>query len=476
MTDSARLVERFRQLLGPANVHIDAEIPDRLLDEPRGRFRNRPVVALRPATTAEVAAILRLCAEHGLPVVTRGGGTGTVGGASAGADRREVLVSLERLRTRLEVNAAAGTLTADAGITLAEARAAAHEHELELPLWLASEGTATVGGVIATNAGGNTTIRHGNARSLLRGLEAVLADGRVLNRLDRPRKDNTGYDLVQLLAGSEGTLGVITAVTLGLVPRPRQRFTALCGLNDVSGAIELLAGARANLGETLSAFELIPRFALELSIAHLPGARDPLDAAHAWYALIEADSALDGDFLAQAGEGWLGAGLEAGQINDAVIAQSGSQADALWALREAISPAQRAAGASIKHDISVPIAQIPTMIEATLAELREAIPGIRPCVFGHAGDGNLHFNLSRPVDCSDEGFRAHEPTINRIVFDRVQALAGSIAAEHGIGQLRVDELARRGDPVALELQRAIKRALDPDNRLNPGKLIDPGAP
>lgn len=464
------ILETLRRGLDePGLVLPDGDI-ERYVEEPRQRWTSRPVAVVRPRNTAEVAWIVERCREHQLALVTRGGGTGTVGGASM-TGPAELLLSLDRMRAVREMNVEAATLTVEAGVALESARAVAHEHDLEVPLWLASGGSATLGGIVATNAGGNTTIRYGNARRMVLGVEAVLADGRVLDLLSGLRKDNTGYDLTGLLVGSEGTLGIITAVTLALVPRPAQRVTAWCALESPAAAVRLLARCRRQFGETLTAFELMPRFAVELVLAHRPELRDPLDQSAPWQVLLEADSAIAGDWLEDAVIAQLAEAEQAGEIEAAVLARSGAEADVLWALRESISPAQRRAGASIKHDISVPIAAIPDMIERTLTELAALVPGIRPCVFGHVGDGNLHFNLSRPVALDDAAFRALETAVNRIVFDRVQALGGSIAAEHGIGQFRVGELAMRADPVKLELLHRIKHALDPDDLLNPGKLV-----
>jgi len=469
--DSGSLIETLARRLDAGALVTESADMATFVDEPRGRWRQLPLAVVRPGDTAGVAAVIEACRGHGVAVVTRGGGTGTVGGASVTGARRELLLSLDRMRAIRSVSVEAATLTAEAGVTLAAASTEAGAHGLEVPLWLASGGTATLGGVLATNAGGNTTIRHGNARRMLLGLEAVLADGRVLDLPSGLRKDNSGYALGELLVGSEGTLGIITAATLGLVAQPRQRATLWCALASPAAALTLLARARDALGETLSAFELMPRRALELSLAHLPGARDPLERPSPWYVLLQADSAMAGDWLEPAATALVGAEIERGGVTDAVVATRQAQAASLWALREAISPAQKALGASIKHDISIPVAAIPAMIDEALAEISARIPGVRPCVFGHVGDGNLHFNLSRPADWSDAEFMAVETAVNRIVFDRVEALGGSIAAEHGIGQLRRAELERRLDPVRLDVMRSIKHALDPDGVLNPGKLV-----
>lgn len=469
--DTERLLALLRHQLGENAVCPGACVEPRWLDEPRGRWTLPPIAMARPATTGEVAHVVKTCARAGVAIVARGGGTGTVGGASMTGCGLELLLSLDRMRAIRAINPEAATLVAEAGVPLDAARAAILQYGLEVPLWLASSGSASLGGIAATNAGGNTTIRYGNARRMVLGVEAVLADGRVLDLLSGLRKDNSGYDLTGLLVGSEGTLGIITAVTLALVPRPAQRVTAWCTLDSPAAAVRLLARCRQQLGETLSAFELIPRFALELVLAHRADLRDPLGGPAPWQVLLEADSAIAGDWLDDAVIARLAEAEQAGEIQAAVLARSGAEAGALWALRESISPAQGRAGASIKHDIAVPVAAIPDMIERTLAELEVLVPDIRPCVFGHVGDGNLHFNLSRPVALDDAAFRVLEPEINRIVFDRVEQLGGSIAAEHGIGQLRLAESSRSGNPVALDAMRAIKRALDPSGLFNPGKKV-----
>lgn len=471
----SKWIETLARKLGEANVIPADRIPARFTEEPRGRFFARPALLVRPGSTQEVAATIRQCRAAGVSIVARGGGTGLVGGASVHSsvhcERDGVLLSLDRMHRVCAVDPDAAVITLEAGVTLSRAQTAAFEYQLSVPLSLASGGSATVGGILATNAGGNTTIRHGNARRMLLGLEAVLADGRVLDLMSTLRKDNTGYALGQLFVGSEGTLAIITRAALALVPGARQRMTVWCALTSPEAAVRLLRECRAHLGETLSAFELIPRLALDLVLDYLPGAEDPLARPHPWYVLLDADSAISGDWLEPACTRLFERALETGLIANAVFAQSGSKADALWRLREAISPAQKQIGASIKHDISVPIASIPAMIDSTLATVEREIPGIRPCVFGHVGDGNLHFNLSRPADWSDDAFMARETPINQIVFDAVDRLGGSIAAEHGIGRLRRDELARRANPVKLEALQRIKRALDPDNLLNPGKVV-----
>ena len=465
------VVARLRKLLGAAGVISDpADLAERS-GEPRGRYRRLPVAMLRPATTQQVAAAVSICREAGLAIVPRGGNTGLVGGQSARGSGHEVVLSLERMRAIRHVDAEGASLVAEAGCPLATVQQAAAASGLMFPMSLASEGTATIGGNIATNAGGHLTIRYGNMRRQVLGLEVVLADGRVLDGLKSLRKDNSGYDLNQLFIGSEGTLGIITAASLNLVSAPRQSMTALIGAPDLASTLTLLRLLRHHLGETVSALELVPRLAMDFVLDYLPDAHDPLVTIHPWYLLLQADTAVAGDWLADACVQALERARDEGVATDAVVAGNDTRAAQLWRLREAISPAQKVGGVSLKHDISVPVAAIPDFVEETCRALSERVPGIRPCVFGHVGDGNLHFNLSQPPEMSAEAFRALEPDCNRIVFDAVVRYRGSIAAEHGIGQLRAGELARRCDAVRFAAMARLKRCLDPEGLFNPGKVL-----
>jgi D-lactate dehydrogenase (cytochrome) len=465
------LLEAFSRVLGNAGLVTDAADLERYAGEPRGRFRERPLAVLRPAGTQEVAAAVTICREHGLAIVPQGGNTGLVGGQSVAHPDREVILSLERMRAVRSIDAEGASMVVEAGCKLATAQAAAESVGLQFPMSLASEGTATVGGNIATNAGGHLTVRYGNMRRQVLGLEVVLADGRVFDGLTALRKDNSGYDLNQLFIGSEGTLGIITAASLDLVAAPRQSMTALLGVNDLPAALTLLRLLRRHLGETVSALELMPRLAMDFALDYLPDAHDPLGRAHPWYLLLQADTAMAGDWLRGACVAALERAADEDVATDAVVAGNDTQATSLWRLREAISPAQKTGGVSLKHDISVPVAAIPDFVDETCAALADAVPGIRPCIFGHVGDGNLHFNLSQPEGMDADAFRALEGECNRIVFDAVVRHRGSIAAEHGIGQLRAGELSRRGDAVRLDLMRRLKQSLDPEGLLNPGKIL-----
>ncbi|AKS43270.1 FAD-binding oxidoreductase [Wenzhouxiangella marina] len=469
MSDRGRdaLAALGRLLDGPGLLHEPEDLAP-YLNEPRGRFHGRALAVARPESTEQLAAIVRCCSEHELAMVPQGGRTGLVGGASP--INGELIISLERMRRLRSIDPIDTSLVVEAGMPLARVRQIAAEHGLRYPVSLASEGTATIGGTLATNAGGNLTIRYGNTRAQVLGLEAVLPDGRVFSELSPLRKDNSGYDLKQLLIGSEGTLGIITAACLRLAPAPRQGVTAMLATHSLDQGLALLRQLRAELGETLSACEFMPRLALDFVLADQPRARDPFDRVHPWYLVVQVESALAGDWLKPALLNVLESALQGGRIDDAVLAESEQAALDFWALREGISRAQARGGVSLKHDISVPVPRIPDFMQAVLSELERAVPGIRPCVFGHLGDGNLHFNLSQPEGLSGEDFRAREADCNRIVFDQVHAVGGSIAAEHGVGQLRREELAR-GQARKLELMARVKSALDPAGLMNPGKLM-----
>ena len=473
---NARLVDdfvaRLGGLLGRDAVLLPGADLERYVREPRGRFHGKPLAVVRPATTQQVAAVVSLCREAGIAMVAQGGNTGLVGGSSVNEHGGEILISLERMRAVRQVDAEGATLVAEAGCPLARVQEAASSAGLLFPLSLASAGTATIGGNIATNAGGHMTVRYGNTRRQVLGLEVVLADGRIYNGLTALRKDNAGYDLNQLFIGSEGTLGIVTAASLALAPAPRQSLTAMIGLATLESALALLRLMRSRLGETLSAFELMPRLAMDYVLEYLPDAHDPMGQVYPWYVFVQADSAIKGRWLHEVCVEALDTADREGLAREVIVAGNDAQADALWRLRDAVSPAQKLGGVSLKHDISVPVAAIPEFIEQAESALKEAVPGIRPCVFGHVGDGNLHFNLSQPVDMDADAFRGTEAECNRIVFDLVGRHQGSIAAEHGIGRLRRDELAQRTDPVRLELMARLKRCLDPDGLLNPGKVVN----
>ncbi len=463
-------IAQLQQLLDADGLLLATDDLARYTQEPRGRYRGRPLAVARPRNAGQLAEVVRWCRGQGIAMVAQGGHTGLVGGAAVPEDQSQLIVSLERMRRIRSIDIADASLVAEAGCTLTAVQQAALDHGLFYPVSLASEGTATIGGTIATNAGGNLTIRHGNTRRQVLGLEVVLADGRIYQDLSSLRKDNSGYDLKQWFIGSEGTLGIITAATLALQPVARQSMTAMVAVANLEDGLALLTRLRAGLGETLSACEFMPRLALDFVLDHLSQARDPFERIHPWYVTVQADTCVAGDWLEPAILAIFSRALDGGLVHNAVIADSQARADALWALREAISPAQQTGGVSLKHDIAVPVGCIPEFVNRATVELEQAVAGIRPCIFGHFGDGNLHFNLSQPKAMPAEKFRALEPLCNRIVFDLVRQYHGSIAAEHGIGQLRRDELAD-GQPLKVELMKRIKTALDPHNLLNPGKVI-----
>jgi FAD/FMN-containing dehydrogenase len=468
MTPAA--LSALQQAVGAGMVLVDGDLSAWEQDW-RKRWRGRAAAVVRPGSTAEVAAVVRACAAHGLEVVPQGGNTGLVGGGVPDESGRQVLLSLTRLQRVRRLDVDNLTITVEAGCVLQAAQQAAAERGLLLPLSLAAEGSCTIGGNLATNAGGTQVLRWGNARQLCLGLEVVTADGEVWDGLGGLRKDNTGYDLRDLFIGSEGTLGVITAATLTLAPQPAAVLTAFAAVAGLDAAVALLGLARRRLGAGLTGFEVMERFTLELVARHFPALPRPLPAA-AWTVLLEA-SDVDGEARARDRfEGLLAEAMESGLVEDAVTAGSIAQAQALWHVREAIPLAQAEEGLNIKHDIALPVSAIPSFVAATDAALAAAFPGVRMVDFGHLGDGNLHYNVQAPVGQHAGRFLAeHEAAVNRIVYDAVVAHQGSISAEHGIGALKRDELAARKPAVALELMRRIKRALDPDNRMNPGRVL-----
>ncbi len=466
----ATLQARLETLVGGAHVLTAAADIAPYLTDWRGRYHGLAQAVVRPQSTAEVAAVVAACADAGVPIVPQGGNTGQCGGATPDHAGTAVVLSLTRMNRIRALDRDNATLTVEAGVTLATVQDAAAEAGMLFPLSLASEGSCTIGGNLSTNAGGTAVLRYGNTRELVLGIEAVLADGRVWNGLRGLRKDNTGYDLKQLFIGAEGTLGIITAAVLKLFPAPQVRATALAAVADVGAAVRLLSALKPALGDRLVGFELMSVLSLKLSRKHHPQLPDPLPG-HPWYALVQADDSTAQSPLAAQLEGALGAAIEAGFVRDAVIAQSGTEAAELWALRENIAEAQRREGPNIKHDISVPVSAIPRFIDAAAAALEAALPGLQFVTFGHLGDGNLHYNLAAPAGSDADAFMANTARANRIVHDLVDAHGGSISAEHGIGQLKRGELAHYKSDVELDVMRAIKAVLDPRGVLNPGKVL-----
>ena len=464
------LLQRLRSI-GAFRVMTAPEDTAPYLTDWRGRFTGRAQAVVLPATTDEVAAIVRACAEHRTPIVPQGGNTGLVGGATPDASGDAIVLSLKRLNRVREVDAINGTLTVEAGCVLYDVQQAAHGAGRLFPLSLAAEGSATIGGNLSTNAGGTQVLRYGNARELALGLEVVLPSGEIWNGLRGLRKDNTGYDLRDLFIGAEGTLGVITAACLKTFPLPRAQVTALFALDAIAPALSLLELAQSSAGPTLTTFEFFSATCLQLVTRHFPDQRSPFERTHAQYVLLQLSDHEDAQHAAGLLQALAEQALDKQLIADAVIAQSAAQSDALWKLRELISEAQAREGKNIKHDISVPISSIARFIDETDALLSQRFPGVRMVTFGHLGDGNLHYNVSAPPDVAEERFLAHQPAIYECVHDQVTRFTGSISAEHGIGQLKRDENARYKSVVEMNLMRAIKRTLDPLNIMNPGKVV-----
>ena len=465
------LQQQLAAIVGPAHVLTgEAELAPYLTDW-RGRYRGRALALVRPGSTDEVAAVVRACAAAGVPMVPQGGNTSLCGAATPDQGGRSVLVNLSRLNRIRQIDAANNAITVEAGCLLAQVQEAAAAAGRLFPLALASEGSCQIGGNLSTNAGGVQVLRYGNTRELTLGLEVVLPDGRLWNGLTALRKDNTGYDLKDLFIGAEGTLGIITAAVLKLFPRPRAVVTAWLAVADGAAAIALLGRAQARFDARLTAFELISRQSLDLVLQHIPGSRQPLAAPAPWQVLLElADGGVWADLQADL-EDFIGGEMADGRVQDGVLAQNETQARQLWALRENISEAQKIEGLSIKHDISVPVSRIPEFLDLAGTALAAAFPGVRVVAFGHAGDGNLHYNLSKAQRQDNDAFIAATPQANRIVHDLVARLGGSISAEHGIGQLKREELVRYKDPVGLDLMRCIKSSLDPRGLMNPGKIL-----
>jgi len=462
------LLSHFAAIVGDKYAITDPSAQAPYLVELRDLFRGHSPMVLRPGSVAEVSAILKLANETGTAIVPQGGNTGLVGGQIP--HHNEIVLSLNRLDRIREVDPTSYTITCEAGVTLRRAREAAAAVDRLYPQLLPSEGTCTIGGNLSTNAGGTAAIAHGIARTHALGLEVVLADGRVLNNLNKLKKDNTGYDLKNLFIGAEGTLGVITAAVLRLVPRPRSVETTFAGVASAEAALELLVIAQERTGGDVTSFEIMTREGIELVLRYGQGCRDPLASPHAWYVLMELSS-QQREGLREALEAVLAEGLERGLIHDATIAESLEQARAFWRVREMFGEVQRFAGGSIKHDISVPVAAVPDFIKEAGAAVTALISGARPLPFGHLGDGNIHYNVNQPVGADKEEFLKRWDDVNATVFAVVKKYGGSISAEHGVGVMKRDLLPTVKDPVALDLMRNLKRLLDPNGILNPGKVL-----
>ena len=466
------ILDRIRSAVGDAGVITDENDKAPFLRDERGYYTGTTPMIVRPATTEEVASVVSICNETRTPIVPQGGNTGLCGGATPYEHGGEVLMSLTRMNKVRDIDVLNYAITVEAGVILADVQKAADDVDRYFPLSLGGEGTALIGGNLSTNAGGTSVLRYGPARDLCLGLEAVLPDGRIWSGLTGLRKDNTGYDLKHLFIGAEGTLGIITAACLKLFPKPADIRTAFVAVRDQHAAVELLARARRITDDRVVTFEYMQRESIEFALAHIADTRDPMPTEYRHYVMMElaaGEAAAAG--LRDMMETVLGDSMEDGIVLDAVLAESGQQAADFWRIRETIPEAQKFEGASSKHDISVPVSGVADFLIEATADIRRLIPGARPCAFGHVGDGNIHFNFSRPLDMTDDDFKAMEPEIHKTVYDRTVAMGGSISAEHGIGRLRRGELETYKSPVALDVMRAIKATLDPNGIMNPGKVL-----
>jgi len=465
------LLTRISAVVGPHGLVTDQPGMAPFLEEERGLYHGQARAVVRPGSTAEVAEVVRLCAEAGVGIVPQGGNTGLCGGGSPDDQGRQIILSLGRMNKILAVDPLNFTMTVEAGVILQTIQGAADDVGCLFPLSLGAEGSCQIGGNISTNAGGSGVLRYGNTRDLVMGIEVVLPDGQVWDGLRILRKDNTGYDLKHLFISGEGTLGIVTRAVLKLFPKPKDIQTAFCAMADLDSVLALLSRARAVTGDQVTAFELVGRPGLDLGLAHVPGVADPFSDPYDWYVLIELSTSRPDGTLQETLETLLGAAIEEGEVLDAVIASSLDQRNNLWKIREGVPEAQKKAGGSIKHDVSVPTSSVPDFIRRATEGVVAAMPDVRVIPFGHVGDGNIHFNLSQAVGADKQAFLERWEEMNRIVHDIVVELRGSISAEHGIGKLKKAELAHYKAPLELELMRRIKAALDPQGIMNPGKML-----
>ena len=471
MNDLDQPLPKLRELLDDAAIITDAERIAPMLRDHRALYRGHALAVVAPADTAAVARVLAFCNEHRIGVVPQGGNTSYCGGATPDASSSQILISLARLNRVRAIDSANYTMIAEAGCVLAHLQTTAAEADRYLPLSLGSEGSCMLGGNLSTNAGGLNVIHYGMARELVLGLEVVLPDGRVMDTLTGLRKDNTGYDIKSLFLGAEGTLGVITAACIKVYPAVKSRATAFVAARDPDAAVSLLGALRSASGDCVTSFELIPRVGVELTVRHIPGVVDPLSAPSPWYVLCELSSARADSPLDAALQGCLEQALEAGWITDAAVAQNERERGAFWRMRESIPEAQRKDGASLKHDISVPVSQVPRFIEVASAWVAQHIPQGVLVSYGHLGDGNLHFNINQRAGTQAFQLQAVDAKVRRAIHDFVRDFGGSFSAEHGIGQLKVFELERYANPVELDLMRRVKHAFDPNGIMNPGKVL-----
>jgi FAD/FMN-containing dehydrogenase len=462
-------LERIKVVVGAKGWSTDADTIAPYIADQRGLFLGDCALLVRPASTAEVSEVVKICAEANIAIVPQGGNTGLVGAGIP--DSSAVLVSLGRMNCVRDIDPLDYTITVEAGCILADVQTAALSVDRLFPLSLGAEGTCQIGGNLSTNAGGVNVLRYGNARELVLGLEVVLPDGRIWEGLKRLRKDNTGYDLKQLYIGGEGTLGIITAAVCKLFPNPKDVQTAFVALRDLDAALEVLARARGISGDRVTSFELICHQPLASAVQYIHGIRHPLDSAYDEYALVEFSGASANSGMREAMETMLSDAFEAGEVIDATIAQSDAQRADLWRIREAVVEAQAFEGGSIKNDVSVPVSRVPEFIRQANAALIASMPGIRPVAFGHCGDGNIHYNLAQPIGMDKAAFLKEWGPITKRVYDIVMSLGGSFSAEHGVGQLKLDEMARYKDVLELDMMRKVKDALDPNGTMNPGKML-----
>lgn len=467
----ADALDRIRAAVGPAGMLTDDGDMAPYLAEWRGRFKGKSPAVVRPASTEEVAEVARICRAAQIPLVPQGGNTGLVGGSIPYEEGREIVLSLSRMNKIRHIDPLDYSMTVDAGVVLKTAQQAAADADRLLPMSLGAEGTCQIGGLVSTNAGGMAVLRYGVMRDLVLGLEVVLPDGRIWNGLRSLRKNNTGYDLKQLFIGAEGTLGIVTGAVLKLFPRPRQVETALVAVPSPAAAIELLARLRAASGDAVTAFELMSDVCIDFALKHVAGAVNPLSSPSPWCVLVELSAGTRSDSFRESFEEALGAAFEDELATDAVLCESESQAGQLWLLREAIVEAQKFEGGSIKNDVSVAVSRVAEFIERAVAAVAAACPGIRPTIFGHVGDGNIHFNLSQPEGADTAAYLARWDEICDVVNDVILDMDGSISAEHGVGRFKKDEMPKIKSAVEFDLLKRIKAAIDPEGLCNPGKML-----
>ncbi|MEM7302147.1 MAG: FAD-binding oxidoreductase [Pseudomonadota bacterium] len=465
------LLDQFAEIVGPANALVSEADKASYLEEARKIYQSRSPLVLRPGSVKEVSEILKLASITGTPIVPQAGNTGHVGGAVANPDQDQIILSVSRLNQIRDVDPFGNTMIVEAGVILESVHRAATDHDRLFPLSIGAKGTCQIGGNLSTNAGGTAVLAYGNMRDLVLGLEVVLPNGDIWDGLRRLKKDNTGYNLRNLFVGAEGTLGIVTAAVLKLFPIPKGKEVAFIGLRSPEDALELLTRAGAAAGNDLTGFELMPRVCIDVVARHIPGQRDPMESQHPWYVLMEISSSRAQEDARDAMETVLGEAFEDDLVQDAVIAQSAQQQDQFWALRESISPAQKPEGGSIKHDVSVPVSAVPDFLRRAGEIIETITPGGRVLGFGHMGDGNIHYNISEP-EGGDPGFLDKRLETNAAIHALVRELDGSISAEHGIGLMKRDEMARTKQPVEMEMMRAIKRSFDPNNIMNPGKVVE----